>query len=49
MAMNEKENRVGQSNHDQYKVVKGPKAKESGYEVSYEYTTGNKTGKKEQK
>ncbi|MBE4907803.1 hypothetical protein IMZ08_07020 [Bacillus luteolus] len=42
--MNEKENRVGQSNHDQYKVVKGPKAKESGYEVSYEYTTGNETG-----
>jgi hypothetical protein len=45
--MNQKENRVGQSNHDQYKVAKGPKAKESGYEVSYEYTTGNETGNKQ--
>ncbi|WP_189655198.1 hypothetical protein [Bacillus sp. HNG] len=41
-------NRVGQSNHSQYKVAKGPKARESGYEASYEYTTGNEIGKKDQ-
>jgi hypothetical protein len=34
---------MAQRNLDQYKVVKGPKAKESGLEASYEYTTGNKT------
>jgi hypothetical protein len=28
---------------DQYKVVKGHKAGESGLEASYEYLTGNET------
>ncbi|MFS0821264.1 hypothetical protein [Bacillus sp. 1P02SD] len=46
--MAKKKNRIGQSNHSQYKVTKGPKASESGYEASYEYTTGNEIGKKDQ-
>jgi len=34
----------------QYKVAKGPKAKEFGLEVSYERTTGNQTnGKRTEK
>ncbi|MEH7222260.1 hypothetical protein V7112_00490 [Bacillus sp. JJ1566] len=45
--MTKKKNRVGQSNHSQYKVAKGPKARESGYEASYEYTTGNEIGEKD--
>lgn len=32
-----------QRNNDQYKVVKGPKAKDSGFEASYEHLTGNET------
>jgi len=47
--MDEEKNRVGQSNHSQYKVAKGPKARESGYEASYEYTTGNEVGKRDNK
>ncbi|MEH7383818.1 hypothetical protein V7147_00195 [Bacillus sp. JJ1521] len=46
--MAKKKNRVGQSTHSQYKAAKGPKARESGYEASYEYTTGNEIGEKEQ-
>ncbi len=34
---------MAQRNMDQYKVAKGPKAKQSGVEASYEYTTGNET------
>ncbi|WP_456277271.1 hypothetical protein [Bacillus sp. AK128] len=34
---------MSQRNNDQYKVVKGPKAKESKVEASYEYLTGNET------
>lgn len=33
-----------QKNKSQYKVKKSPKARESGYEASYEYTTGNEIG-----
>ncbi|NHM33463.1 hypothetical protein [Neobacillus terrae] len=33
----------------QYKVAKGPKAKESGLEVSYDRTTGNQTNGKNRK
>ncbi|MFT4416233.1 hypothetical protein ACLM5H_20425 [Fredinandcohnia humi] len=47
--MNKNQYRVGQSNHSQYKVAKGPKAKESGYEASYEYTSGNEVGEKDNK
>ena len=43
--MSKQPNRVGQENPSQYKVAKGPKAKQSGFEVSYEQTTGNDTGK----
>jgi hypothetical protein len=39
---------MAQRNMDQYKVVKGPKAKESGVEASYEYLTGNETSSKGQ-
>jgi hypothetical protein len=35
-----------QRNMDQYKVVKGHKAKDSGLEASYEYLTGNETSGK---
>ncbi|WP_283244057.1 hypothetical protein [Bacillus suaedaesalsae] len=34
---------MAQRNMDQYKVVKGHKAKDSGLEASYEYLTGNET------
>ncbi|WP_157256210.1 hypothetical protein [Bacillus timonensis] len=47
--MSTKKNLVGQSNHSQYKVAKGPKARESGYEASYEYTSGNEVGESEKK
>jgi hypothetical protein len=47
--MAENKNRVGQANHSQYKITKGPKARESGYEASYEYTTGNEVGEKDNK
>lgn len=47
--MDKKKNRVGQSNHSQYKVANGPKARESGYEASYEYTTGNEVGEPDRK
>ncbi|MEK5444939.1 MULTISPECIES: hypothetical protein [unclassified Fredinandcohnia] len=47
--MDKKKNRDGQSNHSQYKVAKGPKARESGYEATYEYTTGNEVGEPDHK
>lgn len=47
--MDKHQNRVGQTNHSQYKAAKGPKARESGYEASYEYTTGNEVGEKDNK
>jgi len=43
--MKKQSNRVGQTNESKYKVVKGPKAKQSGLEATYEYTTGNETSK----
>ncbi|WP_180994327.1 hypothetical protein [Bacillus sp. Marseille-P3661] len=46
--MKEKQ-RVGQKNVDQYRTVPSPKARESGFEASYEYTTGNEVSKPNQK
>ncbi len=38
-----------QQDRNQYRVVKGHKAAETGFEASYEYTTGNKAKKKQKK
>ncbi|MFD1738743.1 hypothetical protein ACFSCX_19690 [Bacillus salitolerans] len=40
---------MAQRNEEQYRVVKGQKAKKAGFEVGYEYTTGNETGKQKKK
>jgi hypothetical protein len=39
---------MAQRNMDQYKVVKGHTAKDSGLEASYEYLTGNETSENRQ-
>ena len=42
-----KQNREFQRDNSQYRVVTGPKARQSGFKVGYEFTTGNATNEKE--